>query len=97
MFSRKLLKRFVLPSVVAVLTAFSMPASAEKVLRIVPHADLKNLDPIWTTAYITRNHGYMVYDTLFATDGNLKIQPQMVDTWKVSDDGWSIRLSCAPG
>jgi peptide/nickel transport system substrate-binding protein len=87
MFSRKLLKRFVVPSVVAVLTAFSMPASAEKVLRIVPHADLKNLDPIWTTAYITRNHGYMVYDTLFATDGNLKIQPQMVDTWKVSDDG----------
>ncbi|MGI9410135.1 MAG: ABC transporter substrate-binding protein [Hyphomicrobiaceae bacterium] len=87
MFTHKLLKRFVLPSVVAALTAFSMPASAEKVLRIVPHADLKNLDPIWTTAYITRNHGYMVYDTLFATDGNLKVQPQMVDTWKVSDDG----------
>ena len=40
-------------------------AQAQKdVLRVVPHADLKNLDPIWTTAYITRNHGYMVYDTL---------------------------------
>ena len=62
-------------------------AQAEKVLRIVPHADLKNLDPIWTTAYITRNHGYMVYDTLFAVDENLEVRPQMVDTWSVSDDG----------
>ena len=63
------------------------PASAESVLRIVPHADLKNLDPIWTTAYITRNHGYMVYDTLFAQDDKLNIHPQMVGDWSVSDDG----------
>ncbi|MDP6205720.1 MAG: hypothetical protein QF457_07920, partial [SAR324 cluster bacterium] len=52
--------------------------SAETVLKVIPHADLKNIDPIWTTAYITRNHGYMVYDTLFAMDANLKPQPQMV-------------------
>ena len=51
------------------------PASAESVLRIVPHADLKNLDPIWTTAYITRNHGYMVYDTLFAQDEQAEHPP----------------------
>ena len=82
----KLMRRLLLP-IMAALVAFSTPAHAQKVLRIVPHADLKNLDPIWTTAYITRNHGYMVYDTLFATDGDLKVQPQMVDTWKVSDDG----------
>ena len=62
------------------------PASAEKVLKIVPHADLKNLDPIWTTAYITRNHGYMVYDTLFAMDNKGEIQPQMVKDYKLSDD-----------
>lgn len=62
-------------------------ASAESVLRIVPHADLKNLDPIWTTAYITRNHGYMVYDTLFAQDDKLNIHPQMVGDHSVSDDG----------
>jgi len=35
----------------------AMPAWSETVLRVVPHADLKNIDPIWTTAYITRNHG----------------------------------------
>ena len=40
-------------------------------LRFVAHADLKVLDPIWTTAYITRNHAYLVYDTLFGTDENL--------------------------
>ena len=55
-------------------------------LRFVPHADLKILDPIWTTAYITRNHGYMIFDTLFALDGNLKLQPQMVDKYTVSKD-----------
>jgi peptide/nickel transport system substrate-binding protein len=66
----------------------------QKVLKVVPHADLKNIDPIWTTAYITRNHGYMVYDTLFAMDANLQPKPQMVDTWKVSDDKltWTFTL-----
>lgn len=91
MYLRQLLNRTVfLPlvaSFVATSLAFSTPASAEKVLRVVPHADLKNLDPIWTTAYITRNHGYMVYDTLFAIDEQLAVQPQMVDTWELSDDG----------
>ena len=45
------------------------------------HSDLKIVDPIWTTAYITRNHGYMIYDTLFATDANGEIKPQMVDKY----------------
>src|SRR2546427_4305260 len=56
-------------------------------LTIIPHADLKNTDPIWTTAYITRNHGYMIYDTLFSLDDKFQPQPQMVDTWNVSADG----------
>ncbi len=70
---------------------------AEKVLRIVPHADLKNLDPIWTTAYITRNHGYMVYDTLFASDENLIVHPQMVDNYTVSDDGMTYSFTLRDG
>jgi len=75
--------------------AWAGPAAAQqKVLKVVPHADLKNIDPIWTTAYITRNHGYMVYDTLFAMDATLQPKPQMVDTWKVSDDKltWTFKL-----
>jgi len=69
-------------------------AVAETVLRVIPHADLKNLDPIWTTAYISRNHGYLIYDTLFAMDENFKPQPQMVDSWEVSDDNltWTFTL-----
>ena len=50
------------------------------------HSDLKILDPIWTTAYIVRNHGYMIYDTLFATDANGEVKPQMVDKHEVSAD-----------
>jgi peptide/nickel transport system substrate-binding protein len=58
-----------------------------KTLRFVAEADLKILDPVWTTGYITRNHGYLVYDTLFGTDENSQIKPQMVDRTTVSPDG----------
>jgi peptide/nickel transport system substrate-binding protein len=61
-------------------------ASAQTTLKVVMLSDLKILDPIWTTAYIVRDHGYMIYDTLLALDAKLAIQPQMLDSWKVSDD-----------
>jgi len=69
-------------------------AAAKSLLKIIPHADLKVIDPIWTTGYISRNHGYMVYDTLFAMDDNLKPQPQMVSTYEKSADGltWQFKL-----
>ena len=54
---------------------------AQTTLRVVMHSDLKIVDPIWTTAYITRNHGYMIYDTLFATDANGQVKPQMIDKY----------------
>jgi peptide/nickel transport system substrate-binding protein len=62
------------------------PAMAQTTLRMVSHADIKILDPIWTTALITRNFGYMIYDVLFAKDAELKIQPMMADHYTVSDD-----------
>jgi peptide/nickel transport system substrate-binding protein len=66
----------------------------EKVLRIVPHSNLAILDPIWTTAYMSRNHGYMIYDTLFGTDAAGQIQPQMVQSWTESPDKrlWTFKL-----
>ena len=57
-------------------------AAAGKTITAVMHSDLRVIDPIMTTAYITRDHGYMVYDTLLATDANFKIQPQMADVRK---------------
>src|SRR3954452_16237633 len=73
--------------VIALFASLAMPALAagSKTITAVMHSDLRVTDPIITTAYITRDHGYMVYDTLLATDSNFKIQPQMAD-WKVSDD-----------
>ena len=70
----------------AVLLAPACAQAEGKTIKFIPEADLRSLDPIWTTAYITRNHGYMVYDTLFALDEHFQPQPQMVDTWKISDD-----------
>ena len=65
-----------------------------KTLRVVPHANITIMDPIWTTAYVTRNHGYMIYDTLFGTDIDGKVKPQMVDKWSVSKDtlAWTFVL-----
>jgi peptide/nickel transport system substrate-binding protein len=61
-------------------------ADAPQTLRLIAQADLRVLDPIWTTATITRNYGYMVYDTLLAVDSHFQPQPQMVDHWTISDD-----------
>ncbi|MBV8392296.1 MAG: ABC transporter substrate-binding protein, partial [Alphaproteobacteria bacterium] len=66
--------------------ALALPATAQTTLRIVPHADVKILDPVWTTALITRNFGYMIWDVLFAKDSDLKVQPMMADHYTVSDD-----------
>ena len=74
-----------------------MPASAESTLRVVMHSDLKIVDPIWTTAYMSRNYGYMVYDTLFALDSNLHIKPQMVGDYSVSEDKLTYIMSLRDG
>jgi peptide/nickel transport system substrate-binding protein len=69
-------------------------AMAQTTLRLVAHSDLKVLDPVWTTAYITRNHGYMIYDVLFARDESGQIQPQMAEKAEASPDKltWTITL-----
>src|ERR1044071_382197 len=66
----------------------------DKVLRSVPHSNLAVRDPIWTTAYMSRNHGYMIYDTLFGTDEKAQIKPQMVESWTESPDHrlWTFKL-----
>jgi peptide/nickel transport system substrate-binding protein len=68
------------------LVAVAAPAPAQTTLRAVMHSDLKILDPIWTTAYIVRNHGYMIYDTLLAQDEKGEIKPQMVEKYDTSAD-----------
>ncbi len=73
--------------------ALAQPARA-RTLRFVPQANLTSLDPIWTTAAVTENHGWTVFDTLYGMTDDLRVQPQMAEGHTVSDDGltWLIRL-----
>jgi peptide/nickel transport system substrate-binding protein len=65
-----------------------------RVLRYVPQADLTVIDPVMTTAYITRFHATMVWDQLYGIDHNLQPQPQMVEGHVIEDDGrlWTFTL-----
>src|ERR1700733_3849111 len=77
-----------------------LPARAaddKKTLRFIAQSDLRVLDPIWTTAYISRNHGYMVYDTLFAIDEEFAPHPQMVGDFSVSDDKLNYHFTLRDG
>jgi peptide/nickel transport system substrate-binding protein len=84
-------------AVVALAAALPAPAAAQNTLRVVMHSDLKIIDPIWTTAYIVRNHGYMVYDTLYAMDAKGEIKPQMVDKTDVSADKLTYTITLRDG
>ncbi len=92
------MRRFLFALIAALAAVASAPiASAENVLKVVMHSDLKEFDPIWSGSYIVRNYGYMVYDTLFAMDEKFQVKPQMVDTWKTSDDGLTWTFTLRPG
>jgi peptide/nickel transport system substrate-binding protein len=73
------------------------PASAETVLRFVPHADLRILDTAWTTAAITRNHGYLVYEPLFSYDSRNEPRPQTAEGITASGDGLTYTITLRPG
>ena len=83
------------------LGALAMPrlarAADARVLRFVPQADLAVLDPIWTTAYQTRDHAFLVFDTLFGQDANYAARPQMLEAAAAEDDGLRWRLLLRPG
>ncbi len=86
-------------SAAACFTPWSLPALAQtaKELRYAPWSALRVLDPVTTNAYVTRNHGYMVYDTLFSIDAQYRPQPQMVQDWTVSDDRLTYTFTLRPG
>jgi peptide/nickel transport system substrate-binding protein len=77
--------------------AFAAPVAAQTTVRMVQHGNLTILDPIWTTAYVTRNHGYLIYDTLFASDAKFEIKPQMVDKYDVSADKLTYTFTLREG
>lgn len=94
-------RRTVLTSAAATAAALAAPrigsAQANKVVTFVPHADLASLDPVWTTADITRNYSLAVFDTLYAYDAQFKVQPQMADGIRTEDDGKTVEVTLRDG
>ena len=72
-------------------------AEPARVLRFIPQADLAAVDPVWTSVYVTRNHGYMVYDTLYGQDSAYRATPQMVEGATTERDGREWRLKLRDG
>src|SRR5580700_2555524 len=82
--------------VLAASAVLTQPAvAAGKTITAVMHADLRT-PGMQTTAYIVRDFGYMVYDTLLAEDANFKVQPQMAE-WKISDDKLTYTFTLRDG
>ena len=91
-------RRVLLASGAATLVAPRVARSqAAKTLKFVPQIDVPLLDPIVTSAYISRNHAYVVFDTLFGQDDAFKAQPQMVDGVTTEADGKTWRLTLRDG
>ncbi len=78
--------------------ALSLPgilrAQSQTTLRFIPVIDLTFVDPIYSTAQVSRNHGFMVYDTLYGMNSALEVSPQMVSGHVVSSDNrqWDLTL-----
>ena len=86
----------------AAASALARPALAQgdraHTLRFIPQADVTVLDPLGTTAYPTRNHGYMCWDTLYGIDSQFQPQPQLAEGHTLEDDGkrWVFTLRNGP-
>ncbi|AVO45759.1 ABC transporter substrate-binding protein [Phreatobacter cathodiphilus] len=79
-------------------TALSIPAvgraQGASVLKFAPQSDVAILDPIMSVSYVTRNHAFLIFDTLYGADENNRAQPQMVEGHRVERDGleWTLTL-----
>ena len=82
----------------AAMPALSLPgivrAEAQRTLRFIPVIDLAFVDPIYSTAQVSRNHGFMVYDTLYGMSSALQVSPQMLSGHAISGDQlqWNLTL-----
>ncbi|MFM7305677.1 MAG: ABC transporter substrate-binding protein, partial [Alphaproteobacteria bacterium] len=83
----------------AAAASLAAPATAQpaRLLRFVPHANLTSLDPVWTTAWITRNHGYLVYDTLYSIGEDLQPKPQMAAGHVWENDNLLLTITLRDG
>ena len=92
-----MLTRYAFASIALAAASALSPAHAQSVLKMVPQADLRVLDSVFTTVTITNNYSRMVYDTLFSMDSKLVPKPQMVESHKASDDKLTWTFVLRPG
>jgi peptide/nickel transport system substrate-binding protein len=76
--------------------AIAQPAQ-NRVLKFVPQANLTSVDPIWTTATVTRNHGYLVYDCLYGIDEQFRPHPQMAEGTAFENEGRTATITLRTG
>jgi peptide/nickel transport system substrate-binding protein len=71
-------RRKFLQSAGSLLASPAVAASeTSRVFHFTPQVDVSSLDPVWTPNYQTLYHAFMVFDTLFGVDTQLRPQPQM--------------------
>jgi peptide/nickel transport system substrate-binding protein len=78
--------------------AFAAPriarSASASVLKFIPQSDLATLDPMFTTASVTRCHAHLMFDTLYGMDNDYRANPQMVAGHVIANDGlqWDLTL-----
>lgn len=82
---------------VALAQAQPPTASRANTLRVFVHANLQILDPVWTTAFISGRHGYLMCDTLYAMNSRFKPLPQMAQEHEVLEGGLVYRIRLREG
>lgn len=93
-----LTRKFAQLSLCASVAAFALSPAAiaaeQKIIKVVPSADLSVLDPHYAPITITRIYSLMVYETLFALDADMQPQPLMVESWEITPDqlAWNFKL-----
>src|SRR5580692_7725959 len=91
-------RRNVIKGAVAISAVLASPrigrADGPRTVNFAPQADLASIDPVWTTADVTRNYSLAVFDTLYAYDAQFQVQSQMVEGHRIDDDGktWELTL-----
>jgi peptide/nickel transport system substrate-binding protein len=90
-------RRAFLAGSAALLAAPSISRAAGRVIRFTPEADLAVLDPVWTTASQSQQHGFLIFDTLWGVDEQYRPQPQMLAGHTVEDGGKTWRLTLRDG
>jgi peptide/nickel transport system substrate-binding protein len=90
-------RTFLAASTAALAAPHLAQSQNNRLLKFIPQSDVAVLDPIWTTAYVTRNHGQLIFDTLFATDGAFKASPQMAAGMTSDEDGKLVRITLRAG